>query len=195
MGRPSNTEERRQQIVDGLRSVMAERGYAGASISAIGKAAGLSPGLVHYHFGSKREILTELVAGMLASRDRRFALLAAGTTDPWQRLDAWIDAHLALGPGADTSAVACWVAVGVEAVASEEVGAAYAEAMAQSIEAVRGWLREGGLDEDAALDGARGLVAAMEGSFRLAAGAPDAVEPGFAARSVRALARGLRGSR
>ena len=56
MARPSNTEERRQQIVEGLLRVMAERGYERASIAEIAKAAGLSPGLVHYHFTEKQEL-------------------------------------------------------------------------------------------------------------------------------------------
>ena len=47
MARPSNTEERRQQIVQGLLRVMAERGYERASIAEIARAAGLTPGLVH----------------------------------------------------------------------------------------------------------------------------------------------------
>ena len=50
MARPRNTEERRRQIVDGLRLVMAENGYDGASVQAVAKAAGLTAGLVHYHF-------------------------------------------------------------------------------------------------------------------------------------------------
>ena len=45
MPRPPNTEQRRSQIVGGLARVMAERGYAKATIQAIAKAAGLSPGL------------------------------------------------------------------------------------------------------------------------------------------------------
>jgi len=61
MARPSNTEARRSQIVDGLVMVLSERGYERSSVQAIASAAGLSPGLVHYHFKNKLEILVELV--------------------------------------------------------------------------------------------------------------------------------------
>ena len=71
MARPVNTHLRRAQIVDGLQQVMAERGYARASITAIGKAAGLSPGLVHYHFGSKQEVLLALVDRLSARLEER----------------------------------------------------------------------------------------------------------------------------
>ncbi|HEY3497153.1 MAG TPA: helix-turn-helix domain-containing protein, partial [Polyangiaceae bacterium] len=61
MTRASNSAERRGQIVEGLLAVMAREGYEGASIQAIGRAAGLAPGLVHYHFDTKQEILVELI--------------------------------------------------------------------------------------------------------------------------------------
>ena len=44
---------------------MADRGYERASVTAIAKAAGLTPGLVHYHFHNKKEILLALVTFVL----------------------------------------------------------------------------------------------------------------------------------
>jgi len=55
MARPSNTDERRGQIVAALQAVMARAGYAGATIAAIARQAELAPGLVHYHFKDKRD--------------------------------------------------------------------------------------------------------------------------------------------
>jgi len=57
MARPSNTDQRREQITRALQAVMAKKGYDRASISEIAAAAGLAAGLVHYHFDSKLEIL------------------------------------------------------------------------------------------------------------------------------------------
>ena len=66
MPRKPNTELRRQQIVDGLLRTIAAQGYTGATIQAIASASGLAPGLVHYHFRDKREILVTLVeAGLV----------------------------------------------------------------------------------------------------------------------------------
>ena len=41
MPRPSNTQQRRAQIVDGMLTVMATTGYTRASIQAIARAAGI----------------------------------------------------------------------------------------------------------------------------------------------------------
>ena len=62
MPRPSNTDERRAQIADALKRVMARKGYDGATVNDIAAEADLTPGLVHYHFRNKLEILlTEIV--------------------------------------------------------------------------------------------------------------------------------------
>src|ERR1051325_1811277 len=61
MPRPSNTALRQDQIKDALLSVMAERGFDAATVAHIAQAAGLAPGLVHYHFASKQQILLALV--------------------------------------------------------------------------------------------------------------------------------------
>ena len=118
MPRPSNTEERRAQIVDGLIAVMARQGYERASVAAIAAEAHLVPGLVHYHFESKLEILLALVEVLHARLRERTARLLAGVDpeDPHARLAAFLDAHVATGTGADPQAVACWVAIAAEAV-------------------------------------------------------------------------------
>jgi TetR/AcrR family transcriptional regulator, transcriptional repressor of bet genes len=200
MPRPSNREQRRAQIVDGLRVVMAERGYDGASIAAIARQAGLASGLVHYHFGSKEEILLALVEHLSSGLHERLDQRLTSADTPWARLDAWIDAHLALGADSDPDAVACWVAIGAEAVRRTEVRHAYEAAVTADLDQgeslVAAILTDqlGPESTGSARLLATGLLAAIEGSYRLAAGAPSAVPVGFAAPSVRAMARGLIGT-
>ena len=57
MSRPAITESRRQQIVDGMYHLMISRGYEAATIRRIATAARLTPGLIHYHFKNKLQIL------------------------------------------------------------------------------------------------------------------------------------------
>ena len=57
MGRPSNTEERRAQIVEAFLTVISKEGYARATIAAVAREAGLTSGLLHYHFGRKHQLL------------------------------------------------------------------------------------------------------------------------------------------
>src|SRR3954470_3511156 len=83
MPRPSNTEERRAQITRALVKVMAKRGYDGASVADIARAARLTPGLVHYHFKSKRDILLAVLRDLVARHDAGLdARLAGAGGDP-----------------------------------------------------------------------------------------------------------------
>ena len=84
---------RRQQIAQALMSLMATEGYDGATIKSIAQHAELTPGLVHYHFSSKREILLHLLEQLMAQhRDKVTSALEAAGPRPWPRLDALIDA-------------------------------------------------------------------------------------------------------
>jgi TetR/AcrR family transcriptional regulator, transcriptional repressor of bet genes len=185
MPRKPNTELRRQQIVDGLLRTMARQGYAGATIQAIAAASGLAPGLMHYHFHDKREILVALVDQLTQYASRRFESRAASASTARERLRAYIDARLAYGPDANPDAVAAWVMIGAEAVRDPDVREVYQRAVSQEIALVRKLLRaylvESGkrvlkLDAFAA-----SLMAFVEGVFVLASNARTIVPAGFAA--------------
>jgi TetR/AcrR family transcriptional repressor of bet genes len=199
MGRSSNAEVRRVQIVEGLRTVMAKRGYDGASIVLIARAAGLTSGLVHYHFRNKAQILLALVDRLAAQLEARIQARFADEAEQgaWARLDGWIDAHVATTPSVDADAVACWVVIGAEAVRDEAVRGVYQAAVSRDVafgsECLRNvFVAEGlGDDQEASARVAAALVAAMEGYYQLSVAAPDLVPPGSAAASVRSMARGL----
>jgi TetR/AcrR family transcriptional repressor of bet genes len=195
-GRPSNTAARRGQIAAGLMKVMARKGFDGASVTDVARAAGLASGLVHYHFADKREILLELL-GVLVERqtatlDRR---AAESESDPARELDALIDALLALRRDADPDALACWVLLAGEALRDERVRAVYDEALAALATRFAACIRRGVARRAfrcASPKAAAGaLVAAIQGYVVLSAAAPGVVPRGSAAASVRAMARGL----
>jgi len=125
--RPSNKEERRKQIVQGLLDVMSENGYENASIQAIGKACGLTPGLIHYHFKSKQEILVALIKSLSSVAQERYQGLLESSRTTKEKLEAFIDAALSLGDGADEKAVSAWVVIGAEAIRQPEVRTLYQE--------------------------------------------------------------------
>ncbi|WP_438014355.1 TetR family transcriptional regulator [Sorangium sp. So ce315] len=200
MPRPSNTAERRAQIARALLKIMAERGYEGASIGAIAAAAHIAPGLVHYHFESKREILLAAVA-LLAQdhRDRLDRLLAAAGDDPAAELRAFIDAHLRVGEQADPAALACWICVGGEALRDDGVREAFAGALEGAVQRLVAIARRGArarvfslprAEIDAA---AAAVVATLQGYFVLAATARHLIPPGSAADAAWAMASGLFG--
>lgn len=59
-------QDKRQRIIDAAYQVIAEKGYEKSSIKDIAHVSGVAPGLVHYYFTSKEEILSVLL--MEASR-------------------------------------------------------------------------------------------------------------------------------
>jgi TetR/AcrR family transcriptional repressor of bet genes len=119
MARPSNTDERRLQIMGALVKVMARRGYDGASVADIARSARLTPGLVHYHFKNKQEILLAALRDLVARRDASLeARLGEAAGDAVAELTAFIDFHLGLGADADPEALACWILLSGEGCAN-----------------------------------------------------------------------------
>ncbi len=174
-------------------SVMSTSGYGGATIPLIAKAAGLSTGLVHYHFDTKQSILLELVRHLIEIVDERFQ--SSKESEPAARLIAYIDAHLAYGSGANSMAVSCWNIIGAEAVNQPAIKAAYQAAMQQQVAVLEkvceDILRAEGRSISKKREIALGITAAIEGSYRLLIAAPDMIPHGFAATTVRDMALGL----
>ncbi len=57
--------QRREQILCAAYDVAAREGLGGTTILQVAAAAGLSPGLVPYHFGTKRQLLLSLLDWLL----------------------------------------------------------------------------------------------------------------------------------
>jgi TetR/AcrR family transcriptional repressor of bet genes len=195
MARPSNTDQRRREIVEGLLTVMGRKGYEGASIQEIGKAAGLAPGLVHYHFKTKQEVLLALVHTLAEQLERRYQLRAGVVHDPHGRLYAFIDAHVSLNRDANPKAVAAWNVIGAEAIRQTEVRTVYRRTLARSLSEmrslVRACLRAEQRSTREAGRIAAGLISAIEGAYRIAAAAPEGLPRGYAAPMVRRMAETL----
>jgi len=175
-------------------SVMSTSGYGGATIPLIAKAAGLTTGLVHYHFDSKQSILIELVKHLVGLVDARIPHPSKGAK-PASQLAAYIDAHLALGDGASPTAVACWITIGAEAVNQPEVKEAYQHATRHQLGILENLcehvLRAEGRGIKRKREIALGIIAAIEGSYRLLISAPDLIPRGFAAPTVKEMAFGI----
>ncbi len=196
MGRPSNTEARREEIVEGLLEVMSREGYARASIAAIARAAGLAPGLLHYHFESKQEILLALVTRLSSSVERRAqARLASAGSAPLKRLLAFVDAYVAQGPDADPRAVAAWVVIGAEAGRDAQVRGIYTEATERTLTRlhalVTAALKEAGAPARNARRIAAAILSTVEGAYRISVAAPGVLPDGFAAPALRTMVQAL----
>lgn len=196
MARPSNREERRTQIMDALMRVMATHGYSGASIGRIAEAAGLAPGLIHYHFASKQEILLAAIERLASAARRRIELrVEAAGPGSRARLHAMLDALLALGSDAAPEHVAFWALLGAEAVRQDEIRAVWEPWVRELTSEIERLVRGACVEERRATSGAGAIAAALvamaQGYYTLAAAAPSIVPRGSAAKHARRVADGL----
>jgi len=191
MGRKSNTEERRAQIVEAMLHVIAHHGYEGATVQLIAAQAGLSPGLIHYHYADKREIVIALIHALAQQAAQRFETATAGTNGAEARVKAYIDTRLGLGRAGQADAVAAWVAIGAEAIRQPQIREAYQDAIGKELDLLRvligDWLVEEGKPRAAAPEIAPVLMAFVEGAFQLSTAAKRVMPKGYAAEAALTL--------
>jgi TetR/AcrR family transcriptional repressor of bet genes len=133
MGRPSVREKRREEIVEAFARVLAEHGYSGATIAAVAQEAGVAPGLVHYHFANKADMLASLLDHLIY-RFRHRARSVEANADP---LTAYAAAAVRLDATADAVAARCWVGVLAEAVRDPALFAQVRRLVDSEIDAIR----------------------------------------------------------
>ena len=193
MARPSNTVARRQEITRALATVMSAHGYEGASIPLIAAAAGLAPGLVHYHFKTKEEILVALAEELPNFLRARFESRAMEASTPHATLLAFLDAHVALGKDAQPALVRCWVIIGAESLRREAVANVYQAALKAQADALDLLVRETLRAQNRSSKNARMITAALQsailGAYQLAAS--QSAPKGFAEKALHAMADGL----
>lgn len=108
-GRKASKEFRRQQLIDATIKVLAQKGYATLTVADVARQAGLSTGIIIFHFVSKDELLAsvlrflaeeyyhnwkEALAGAGNSADKRLAALTLSDFNSaiytQDKLSAWI---------------------------------------------------------------------------------------------------------
>jgi TetR/AcrR family transcriptional repressor of bet genes len=181
MGRPSNRTERRAQILRAFATVLADHGYAGATITAVATEAGMAPGLMHHHFNSKQEMLEALLGNLVAG----FRARVHTYEDREDPLLAYADGALKLDERADVTAARCWVGVFAEAIRSPSLFRQVRRLIDTEIGTIRH--RSGGhlSDHDAGA-----VLAFIIGALVLGAFAPQKTA-GFAAPGLRTLVGAL----
>lgn len=79
--RKAARDVRRQQLIDATIAALARKGYAALTVADVAKEAGLSPGIVIFHFTSKDELLAAAL-GFLAAEYRQNWEAAMGRAGP-----------------------------------------------------------------------------------------------------------------
>src|SRR5580692_9211277 len=85
---------RRAQIVDCAIDTIAEMGFAKASVDQIAKRAGVSKGVITYHFPSKEEIVDAIVENIVAAGRAYMMPRIVAQTSAAGQLRAYIESHL-----------------------------------------------------------------------------------------------------
>lgn len=188
MGRPSNTKQRKQEIVHALLKVMSEQGYEKASIQAIAEQAGLTPGLIHYHFKSKHDILIALVKWIASTAENRLHTLQSENKTSWQKLEDFINTRLAKGQGELPEMVKAWVLIAGESIRHPDVKAIYQDLIKQQLKLLRELIADAWQGKSSSsneiIELSAIIMAAIEGAYLLSATADGVMPSGYAAEGL-----------
>lgn len=84
-------------ILDAAMQVFSTRGYAGASIRAIAKAAGISIGGVYLYFKNKEELYLDLIQSRIEEQDHTIKESIASAGSSTEALNVFLSLHLEFG--------------------------------------------------------------------------------------------------
>ena len=90
MGRKKIAPERKKEIIAGLYKCLASTGHEQVSVKDIAEAAGVSRGVIHYYFESKKDIMLAVVDDFVEGHENLFRDRLKPVDDPWERLRLFI---------------------------------------------------------------------------------------------------------
>lgn len=90
--RAEESRRRRASMVQAAAAVLGRRGCVETSLKEIAREAGVAPGLLHYHFASKDELLIAVTGELDRELSDTWAEAVRGIDDPLERLCAGLDA-------------------------------------------------------------------------------------------------------
>ena len=99
-GRAVRGQATRLRILDAARDVLVQRGYGDASTRAVAERAGVQLSLVHYHFGSKQQLLLAVLDReneRLLERQQRLYAAPGPLADKWRTACHYLDDDLRSG--------------------------------------------------------------------------------------------------
>lgn len=91
--------KRRAAVIAAARRALGSGGVAAVTPGAVAKAAGLARTSVYQYFPSTESLLTAAIEDMFTDAATRIARAVDGSTDPRQRIDAYITVALSAAAG------------------------------------------------------------------------------------------------
>ena len=93
---PAIRASRRRELIEAAIQVIAKHGRAGCTVGRVAQAAGLSQGLMNFHFKSIDLLMAAAFDHLAAEFDTCWkARVANAGSEPWPRLTAMIEAYFA----------------------------------------------------------------------------------------------------
>jgi AcrR family transcriptional regulator len=88
--RPARTNATKQKLFDASMELIGERGAAGVTVDEIAAAAGVSKGTVYYNFGSKSDLIAQLLRHGVDILHARLVSVQDSSADPLTAMDEMI---------------------------------------------------------------------------------------------------------
>jgi AcrR family transcriptional regulator len=88
--RPARTNATKQKLFEASMELIGERGAAGVTVDEIAAAAGVSKGTVYYNFGSKSDLIAQLLRHGVDILEARLLSVQGGSADSLAGMDAMI---------------------------------------------------------------------------------------------------------
>ena len=82
----------RERIFTAAAAEFAARGFAGANVDRIARAAGVNKAMIYYHFTSKAALYQEILGDMFHAVGERIRAVAASAAPPEQKLAEFVSA-------------------------------------------------------------------------------------------------------
>ena len=86
---------RNEALLEAAAELFATKGFRETTMRDIAAAAGMLPGSIYYHYGSKDELLLGIYETGVESFTRGFAEALGSESDPWARLRRGMAFHIA----------------------------------------------------------------------------------------------------
>ena len=140
----SETAERHEKILKEAARMFRERGFDGAGVAEIMKAAGLTHGAFYAHFSSKGALEAGAVERAFAQSDRRVYALTAGTSDPKR---VFLDTYLSTAHRDHPGSGCAIAALGPEIARDSAAREPFTRRVRQMIDEIAGrfrWKRKSG---------------------------------------------------
>ncbi|HXY85301.1 MAG TPA: TetR/AcrR family transcriptional regulator [Gaiellaceae bacterium] len=99
-GRVVRGRSTRLKILEAARATLLDKGTGGASTRSVADRAGVPLSLVHYHFGSKQELLAAVLEhenDLLLARQRKLYAAPGPLAEKWRTACAFLDEDLRSG--------------------------------------------------------------------------------------------------